>query len=290
MEAAKAAGLATAKKEGVGGEGLSGIGKAMDILVKQQADTAKYEALAMEQEQRLADAKAKVQTFTAENAATITNALGDAALGASAAGTAVVTDFAGGIQNPAANQFLQDSVFGAAAEAANALTSQSPIQDGPLFNVGEGGESDPAWRAGRMLMESFAAGIDGGAVLVAETVARVLDESVIATFDTYKAKMEEIAKKKSLLQDVASMMMRDFGKEGSIVNTITVDNQTEDVRGTIKAMLSVPGLAEVTMAIINESAKQRAILDKIRRFTQTIAESEFVTKGATPTTAPVLGG
>lgn len=278
MDAARTAGLATAKKAGVGGEGLTGIGKAMDILVKQQADTAKYEALAMEQEQRLADAKAKVQAFTQENAATITDALGQAALGAGAAGTAVVEDFAIGVRDPEANKLLQDSVFGAAAEAADALTSHSPIMDGPLLGVGNGGEGDPAWRAGRTLMESFAAGIDAGASIVTDTVARVLDESVIATFDTYKAKMEEIAKKKSLLQDVASMMVRDFG--GSIENTITVDDKTEDVKSTMKAMLNIPGLAGVTMAIINESAKQRQILDKIRGFTQVIAESDLVAKGS----------
>jgi hypothetical protein len=137
-------------------------------------------------------------------------------------------------------------------------------------------------------MESFAAGIDGGAMIVADAVARVLDESVIATFDTYKAKMEEIAKKKSLLQDVASMMVRDFG--GSLENTITIDDKTEDVKGTMKAMLNVPGLAGVTMAIINESAKQRQILDKIRGFTQVIAESDLVAKGKAPTATYTLGG
>jgi hypothetical protein len=48
----------------------------------------------------------------------------------------------------------------------------------------------------------------------------------------------------------------------------------------MKAMLNIPGLAGVTMAIINESAKQRQILDKIRGFTQVIAESDLVAKGS----------
>jgi hypothetical protein len=287
LAAAKTAGTTVAKKAGVGGEGLSGIQQAMDVLVKQQADTARFEAMAAEQQKRLADAKAQVQAFTAENAATITNALGDAALGAGAAGMAVVEDFAIGVRDPEANKLLQDSVFGAASEAADALTAHSPIIDGPLMGVGNGGEGDPAWIAGRTLMESFAEGIDGGAMIVADTVARVLDESVIATFDTYKSKMEEIAKKKSLLQDVASMMVRDFG--GVIENTITVDDKTEDVKSTMKAMLNIPGLAGVTMAIINESAKQRQILDKIRGFTQVIAESDLVAKGKAPTATYTLG-
>jgi hypothetical protein len=86
------------------------------------------------------------------------------------------------------------------------------------------------------------------------------------------------------------MMMRDFGREGSIVNTITVDDKTEDVRSNMKAMLNVPGLAGVTMAIMNEGAKQRAILDKIRGFTQVIAESELIKNGGSPTAKPVVLG
>jgi hypothetical protein len=205
---------------------------------------------------------------------------------ASIAGKAIVVAEGSGISDNA--WVISESADAAAQLAKDRLGASSPIIDGPLAGVGSFGEGDPAWRAGRTLMESFAAGIDGGAMIVADAVARVLDESVIATFDTYKAKMEEIAKKKSLLQDVASMMVRDFG--GNLESTITIDDKTEDVKSTMKAMLNIPGLAGVTMAIINESAKQRAILDKIRGFTQTIAESEFVTKGGTPTTAPVLGG
>jgi hypothetical protein len=288
MDAAKARGLNMAKQSGVSGAGLEGIGQAMDILRQQQADTAKYEALALAQEQRLAEAQTKVQAFTQANAATITDALGQAALGAGDAGIAVVDDFARGINNPEANKLLQDSVFGAADMVSQSMTTHSPILAGPLMDVGKSGESDPAWMAGRTLMESMALGIESGTTVVAEAVARALDESVLLTFDAYHAKMEELAKKKSLLTDVANMMMRDFGKEGSIVNTITVDDKTEDVRANMKAMLSVPGLAGVTMAIINESAKQRAILDKIRGFTQTIAESQLVTNTGAPTAAPVL--
>jgi hypothetical protein len=288
MDAAKARGLNMAKQSGVSGAGLEGIGQAMDILRQQQADTAKYEALALAQEQRLAEAQTKVQAFTQANAATITDALGQAALGAGDAGIAVVDDFARGINNPEANKLLQDSVFGAADMVSQSMTTHSPILAGPLMDVGKSGESDPAWMAGRTLMESMALGIESGTTVVAEAVARALDESVLLTFDAYHAKMAELAQKKSLLSDVANMMMRDFGKEGSIVNTITVDDKTEDVRANMKAMLSVPGLAGVTMAIINESAKQRAILDKIRGFTQTIAESQLVTNTGAPTAAPVL--
>jgi len=290
MEAAKKTGLSQAKGAGLGDKGLTGVAGAMDILVKQQADTAKYEALALAQEQRLAEAQAKVQAFTQANAATITDALGQAAMGASDAGIAVVDDFARGINNPDANKLLQDSVFGASDMVSKSMTTHSPILEGPLMGVGGGGESDPAWIAGRTLMESMALGIESGTTVVSEAVARALDESVFATFDAYKIKMAELAKKKSLLNDVADMMMRDFGREGSIVNTITVDDKTEDVRSNMKAMLNVPGLAGVTMAIMNEGAKQRAILDKIRGFTQVIAESELIKNGGSPTAKPVVLG
>jgi hypothetical protein len=290
LAATRGTGIEAAKKAGVGGEGLTGIGKAMDVLVKQQADTARYEALAAEQAQKMQEAQANVQAFTQANAATITDALGQAAMGASDAGIAVVDDFARGINNPDANKLLKDSVFGASDMVSKSMTTHSPILEGPLMGVGGGGESDPAWIAGRTLMESMALGIESGTTVVSEAVARALDESVFATFDAYKIKMAELAKKKSLLNDVADMMMRDFGREGSIVNTITVDDKTEDVRSNMKAMLNVPGLAGVTMAIMNEGAKQRAILDKIRGFTQVIAESELIKNGGSPTAKPVVLG
>jgi hypothetical protein len=46
----------------------------------------------------------------------------------------------------------------------------------------------------------------------------------------------------------------------------------------MEAMLSVPGLAGVTMAIINESAKQLGVLDKIRIATEKVASTVGGTK------------
>jgi hypothetical protein len=202
-------------------------------------------------------------------------------------GQSLMGEFGDGIQSEDSMAGVGEAAGVVAEKSRGFFIGNSPPLEGPL--AGTPGNNPMYW-AGQGIMEEFAAGIENGTSVVTDAVSRALDESVIATFDTYKAKMEEIAKKKSLLQDVANMMVRDFGKEGSIVNTITVDDQTEDVRGTMKAMMSVPGLAGVTAAIINESAKQRQILDKIRGFTQVIAESDLVAKGKAPTATYTLGG
>ncbi len=178
----------------------------------------------------------------------------------------------------AENAYLvEEASWTVASETKSVLGAGSPIEKGPLGHVGEGGEADPAWLAGRTLMESLAEGITSGVDVVADAVTNALDESVLASFEAYNAEMKKIASKKSLLNEVAGMLMRDFGSK--IESTITIEGKTSNVKENMKAMLSVPGIAGVTMAIINESAKQMKILDKIREHTETIAKSDLVAKG-----------
>jgi hypothetical protein len=184
------------------------------------------------------------------------------------AGQAIVTEQGKGISENA--WVLKDAATKAAGMVAPILTAGSPVDAGPLENVGAGGESDPAYMAGRNLMESFASGIDISSKLVADAVTSVLDDSVFATFDAYKMKMDDLAKKKPMLMGIADAMVQSFA--GSIEN-VEIEGKTENVKANIKAMLSIPGLAGVVAAVISEGSKSRAILDKIRGNTETLAKA-----------------
>lgn len=204
-------------------------------------------------------------------------------VGAYDAGVALTTKEAEGIV--AGMTVMDDALMDAAMLASNRMTVHSPIKDGPLKDVGLGREKDPAYMAGRTLMASFAAGIDAGAATVTESMALMLQDSVLGTIDAYQVEMQKAAANKGLLSQVAGMLMKEFG--ASVESTVTVDGQAEDVRATMKAMLNVPGLAGVTMAIINESAKQRRILDKIRENTEAMAKT-VSDKGGKPAFNVVL--
>jgi len=206
--------------------------------------------------------------------------------GAYTAGEQVIAGQAAGVSETM--PILEDAVNAATQFVSDTATAHSPIVSGPLAGVGAGGEGDPAFVAGRTLMESFALGIDASALFVAEAVTRVLDDSVLATFDAYKTKMDELAKKKPMLAGIADAMVRDFG--GSIQSTITIEGQKENVKANLQAMLSIPGIAGVVAAVVSEGAKSRAILDKIRDNTQKIAESDLVAKGKSGGASYTLGG
>jgi hypothetical protein len=181
---------------------------------------------------------------------------------------------------------VSDALTDTMQQTADMSTSQSPIADGPLAGVGSGGEGDPAYMAGMALMTSFAAGIDNGALAVTESMRTMLQESVFASIDAYQMELQKATASKGLLSQVAGMLMQEYGAQ--METSVTVDGQVEDVKASMKAMLNIPGLAGVTMAIINESAKQRQILAKIQENTQAIATSSVITGGSATPGAPVL--
>jgi hypothetical protein len=197
-------------------------------------------------------------------------------------GQTIVGEFGSGMSSEESMNEVSKAANAVAEKGRGFFIGNSPPHEGPL--AGTYGNNPMYW-AGQGIMAEFAAGIENGTSVVADAVARALEESVIATFDAYHTKVEELAKKKSLLAEVANMMVRDFGS--TVESTITIDNKAEDVKSTMKAMLNIPGLAGVTMAIINESAKQRKILDKIRANTQASAEAQ-TGKRVSASNSPVL--
>ena len=209
-----------------------------------------------------------VQQTVVDTQAMIDGATASMAVSSTGLGTITMSAMAQAISDTGPG--VGTAMVGALKFPASCITMHSPIGDGPLAGVGGEDEGDPAYMAGMTLMTSFAAGIDAGAMAVTESMVRMLDESVFASIDAYQVELQKATANKGLLSQVAGMLMREFG--ANIESTVTVDGQAEDVRATMKAMLNVPGLAGVTMAIINESAKQRRILDKIRENTETMAK------------------
>ncbi len=278
LKGVEAAVMQSAKKAGIRGDALQqGVRGAMDMVLKMEEERVRSKAAMDDAQQRLSAMETEAGAASAKAAALVGANFNNVAAGATDAGIAVIEDFGAGLANPESVTYMDDQAFDAAQSVADFMTAQSPIADGPLGGVGSGGEADPAWLAGRTLMESLAEGITSGVDVVADAVTNALDESVLASFEAYNAEMKKIASKKSLLNEVAGMLMRDFGSK--IESTITIEGKTSNVKENMKAMLSVPGIAGVTMAIINESAKQMKILDKIREHTETIAKSDLVAKG-----------
>jgi autotransporter translocation and assembly factor TamB len=50
---------------------------------------------------------------------------------------------------------------------------------------------------------------------------------------------------------------------GTIESSVSVSGEQENVKKTLEAALSIPGLAGVTMAIVNEGAQTRKVLGRI---------------------------
>ena len=116
--------------------------------------------------------------------------------------------------------------------------------------------------------------------MVREAVGMALDEAVIGSFEEYAVKMEELASRKSILLEVAKGMVRDMG-----VKIETADSDANvDVKKSFETAMSLPGLASVTMAIINESAKTRKMLRMIHT---ELATQTSVMNGSTP---PAVAG
>lgn len=130
------------------------------------------------------------------------------------------------------------------------LPEAGPLQDGVV-----------AYSGGYETMMSFAQGIVDSGEMVRAAVEQTLNDSVILTMETYAAKLQEVAEKKTMLASVAKAIVRDLG--GDIQTTVDVAGETENVKAAFEAALAVPGLAGVTLAITQEGAKTRRILGKI---------------------------
>ena len=154
-------------------------------------------------------------------------------------------------------------------QVANQLGGSLP-SDGPLAN------GDPAYFGALSIMETFSQGLIDSTEVVREAMAQTLDDSVIATFEEYGAKVEEMAQKKSLLKSIASQMVRDFGGKLDL-GTIQVEGeQSLSAKETFEAALNIPGLAGVIAAIASDGHKTRILLKKIQDNTQTIADSDLI--------------
>lgn len=228
------------------------------VVAAQQQMTAAQQQVFGAVQQTVTDTQAFMDAATATMAVSALNG-----------GAAVVTQFGAGVGS---SQAMQDAVTAQMLAAQKKLGGSLP-EEGPL---GGTDRQNPAYFGGMSVMGQFAAGIDDGAATVTESMNLMLKESVLGTIDAYQVEMQAAMAKKGLLGQVASMLMQEFGS--TVESTVTVDAKTEDVRATMKAMLNVPGLAGVTMAIINESAKQRAILDKIRIATELSATAVQTSK------------
>jgi hypothetical protein len=107
-------------------------------------------------------------------------------------------------------------------------------------------------------------------------MAQTLDDSVIATFEEYGAKMEEMSRTKPLLRSIAAQMVKDFGGQLDL-GSIQVEGGGElSAKQTFEAALNVPGLAGVIAAIASDGHKTRVLLKKIWEDTHVIAESDLV--------------
>ena len=192
-----------------------------------------------------------------------------------AGGQTTATEFINGITSGL--EAGMSSVEEGVSAIGSFMSAYSPIQDGPL--AGEG-ESNAAYRGGYYTMEQFAAGVTDSVGMVREAVGMALDEAVIGSFEEYAVKMEELASRKSILLEVAKGMVRDMG-----VKIETADSDANvDVKKSFETAMSLPGLASVTMAIINENAKTRKMLGMIHT---ELATQTSVMNGSTP---PAVAG
>jgi hypothetical protein len=127
-------------------------------------------------------------------------------------------------------------------------------------------------------MEQFALGVTDSTEMVSNAVNMALDEAVIGSFEEYAVKMEELASRKSMLLEVAKGMVRDMG-----VTIETSDSEANvDVKKSFEAAMSLPGLAGVTMAIINENAKT---LKSLKAIHTELATQTSIMNGSSPPAA-----
>lgn len=143
--------------------------------------------------------------------------------------------------------------------SAEGLMSHSPIQSGPL--AGEA-ENNAAFRGGRQTMEQFADGIESSTDFVREVTERALDNSVIASMETYSERLKEWADQKPLFASVASEIARQLTGQNVQIET-SVDAEADvNVKKNFQAAMNVPGLASVVLAVSNEGAMTRKLMKR----------------------------
>lgn len=177
---------------------------------------------------------------------------------ANKAGASVADNLASGVVDTLNSDDIQKKMNEGVADGTAMVQANSPPAVGPLS--GEGMEN-AAYRAAYATMEQFALGMYDSTDMVKTVVDQVLNDAVIATMDSYAAKVQEISEKKTFLENIAKAMVRDFG--GTITTKVNVAGETEDVKASLEAALAIPGLAGVTTAIIQEGAKTRGVLGKM---------------------------
>jgi len=281
LKAARGDVLAGAGKAGIKGSATTGVTGAMDAIERQEAERIKGESALAAAQAALSNIQTQAGAAAAAAGAKVAEAFNLTAEGATDAGVTVLDDFALGLGDPEAQTMLTDAAKVPAKMVSDIMTVHSPILAGPLKDVGNMDEKDPAFLAGRTLMESLAAGITSGTSMVYDAVTDALNNSVIASFDAYNVEMKKLAEKKSLLNEIAASMVRDFGGQMSMPDTINADGKTESTKATAKAMLNVPGIAGITLAIVTIGAKQINLLEKIRIATELSATAVSKQDGKT---------
>jgi hypothetical protein len=215
-------------------------------------------------------ATAEDELYKTQNQTDILMKQADAAL---AAGKNTGDSFVGGLKGSLDEG--KDKIAEGAGNAAESVTAHSPIEYGPL--AGDGPDN-AAYRGGYYTMEQFALGVTDSTEMVSNAVNMALDEAVIGSFEEYAVKMEELASRKSMLLEVAKGMVRDMG-----VTIETSDSEANvDVKKSFEAAMSLPGLAGVTMAIINENAKT---LKSLKAIHTELATQTSIMNGSSPPAA-----
>ena len=180
----------------------------------------------------------------------------DLAIQAGMAGVSAAVEFGSGITSGMDSQI--QSINESVEKGTRHIVGQSPPKEGPLSGTGF---SSNVYIAGYSIMEQFAYGIGDTTDLIRNALTEVLDDALIVTLEEYTNRMAEMAEKQTFLQSIAKAMVRDLG--GSITTQVDVAGETENVKASLEAALSMPGLAGVTTAIIQEGAKTRGVLGKM---------------------------
>lgn len=163
---------------------------------------------------------------------------------------------------------LGESMTKALQSGVISFTPHSPAEKGPLS-----GDALPS--AGRGILSTMSQGIFEQQPIFQEDLAQALEDSIIYGINAYEQKVEELFSKSKVLENIAKQLVQQVGAKLDIAPTTDVNVET---RKELVTLLSMPGLAGVTAAIVTEGHKQRKILTKIEEHTLNISEQ---TKGLT---------
>jgi len=192
---------------------------------------------------------------------------------ATAAGTEIMGEFGKALGSKESVEAVDNGVKEPLDKLKHNLGGSLP-EEGPLAG---GPGNNPMYHGGLDIMYEFANGIFDSAGMVSDTISQVLEDSVIASLDTYAEKVKEWSSKKSLLQSIAHQMVKDFGGKGMDMGTIQMEGQADlNSKKTFEAALSIPGMAGVIAAIIADGHQTRVVLKKIQENTSSIANSQLV--------------